>query len=235
MTTGAKAGGPRTWQNRAYLVGLCVGLGITAFTVLRIGEWFHAKGPMNTGHSKLGCAACHKNAPGSFRQQIQANLRHAFGRRAVPAFFGRLPVGNADCMACHERPNDRHPVYRFFEPRFSQARETLRPHQCVSCHAEHKGRRVTLTAIDYCVNCHKDTRLKKDPIDVPHADLIARKQWDSCLGCHDFHGNHIMQIEKSVEKRTPPEKIRAYFDGGSSPYGTNLHYKAKQDGQGQDG
>jgi hypothetical protein len=195
------------------------------------GEWFHAKGPMNTGHGKLACGACHKNAPGSFRQQIQANLRHALGWREVPALFGRLPVGNADCLACHERPNDRHPVYRFLEPRFSQARETLRPHQCVSCHAEHQGRRVTLAAIDYCVNCHKDTRLKKDPIDVPHADLIVRKQWDSCLGCHDFHGNHIMQTEKSVDKRTPAEKIRAYFDGGSSPYGTNLHYKAKQDGQ----
>lgn len=202
-----------------------------AFTVLPAGEWFHAKGPMNTGHGKLACATCHKNAPGSFRQQIQANLRHALGWREVPAFFGRLPVSNADCMACHERPNDRHPVYRFLEPRFSRARETLRPHQCVSCHAEHHGKRVTLGEIGYCVNCHKDTRLKKDPIDVPHADLIARKQWDSCLGCHDFHGNHIMQTEKSVDKRTSTKRIRAYFDGGSSPYGTNLHYKAKQDGQ----
>lgn len=228
----AKFGGARKWQNRAYAIGFCLGLAILAFTVLPVGEWFHARGPMNTGHGKLTCAACHKNAPGSFRQQIQANLRHAFGRREGPApFFGRLPVGNADCLACHERPDDRHPVYRFLEPRFSQAREKLRPHQCVSCHAEHHGRRVTLAETGYCVNCHKDTRLKKDPIDVSHADLIAGKQWDSCLGCHDFHGNHIMQTEKSVDKRTPKEKIRAYFDGGPSPYGTTLHYKAKQDGQ----
>ncbi len=190
---------------------------------------------MNTGHDKLACTTCHRDAPGSFRQQIQANLRYVFGRREASVSFGRLLVGNTDCMACHERPNDRHPVYRFLEPRFSQAREKLRPHQCVSCHAEHQGRRVTLAEIGYCVNCHKDTRLKKDPIDVSHADLIAGKQWDSCLGCHDFHGNHIMQVEKSVDKRTPTEKIRAYFDGGSSPYGTNLHYKAKQDGKGQDG
>jgi len=229
--THAKAGGSRKWQNLAYLVGLCVGLGIMAFTVFPIGEWLHAKGPMNTGHTTLACTACHKHAPGSFRQQIQANLRHAIGRRTLPAFFGRLPVGNAECMACHERPNDRHPVYRFLEPRFSEAREALRPHQCVSCHTEHQGRRVTSAKIDYCVNCHKETRLKKDPIDVSHEDLIARKQWDSCLGCHDFHGNHIMQTEKSFDKRTPPEKIRAYFDGGPSPYGTTLHYKAKQSGQ----
>jgi len=227
----AKTGGQRKWQNRAYLIGIGLGLGITVFTALPVGEWFHAKGPMNTGHGKLACVACHKNAPGSFRQQIQANLRRALGRREVTAPFGRLPVGNADCMACHERPNDRHPVYRFLEPRFSRVRDTLGPHKCVSCHAEHHGRRVTLAETGYCVNCHKDTRLKHDPIDVPHTDLIARKQWDTCLGCHDFHGNHIMQTEKKIEKRVRTEVIRVYFDGGPSPYGANLHYKAKRDRQ----
>jgi len=224
----AKAGRTRRWQNQAYLAGLCVGLLAWAFSVLPAGEWFHAKGPMNTGHGRLACAACHKNAPGSFRQQIQANVHYALGRRATSAAFGRLPVGNENCLACHERPNDRHPVYRFLEPRFAEAREKLRPHQCVSCHAEHHGKRVTLAETGYCAQCHKDTRLKKDPIDVSHADLITMKQWDSCLGCHDFHGNHIMKTAQSIDKRTPVAAIRAYFGGGPSPYGAVLYHKAKK-------
>lgn len=225
----AKAGRTRRWQNQAYLTGLCVGLAAWAFSVLPIGEWFHAKGPMNTGHEQLACTACHKDAPGSFRQQIQANVRYALGQRETSAAFGRLPVGNENCLGCHERPNDRHPVYRFLEPRFAQAREKLRPHQCASCHAEHHGQRVTLAETGYCVQCHKNTKLKKDPIDVSHADLIALKQWDSCLGCHDFHGNHIMKTERSVDKRTPVEKVRAYFGGGPSPYGEARYHKAKKE------
>jgi len=222
---------PRKWQNLAYLAGVCVGLAVLLFTLLPAGEWLHAKGPMNTGHGTLACTACHKDAPGSFRQQIQANVRYLFGLRQSSAAFGRLPVGNENCLACHERPNDRHPVYRFLEPRFAKARASLGPHQCASCHAEHAGQRVTLAESGYCRYCHKDTRLRKDPLDMPHADLIARKQWDTCLGCHDFHGNHIMSAERSVEKRIPAEKVHLYFDGGPSPYGTNLHHKTKRRGQ----
>lgn len=227
----AKAGNPRKRQNLAYWLGACLGLAILMFNALPAGEQFHAKGPLNTGHETLSCAACHQNAAGSFRQQIQANLRYALGQRDAPVDFGRKPVGNEACLGCHERPNDRHPVYRFLEPRFAQARDKLRPHQCASCHAEHNGKRVTLAEIGYCVQCHKDTKLRKDPLDVSHADLIAGKRWDTCLGCHDFHGNHIMKTEKSVEKVFPPEKIRAYFDGGTSPYGSARHHKAKKEAE----
>ena len=145
--------------------------------------------------------------------------------------FGHQVVTNENCLACHERPNDRHPVYRFLEPRFLKAREALSPQFCVSCHAEHKGQRVTRTEIDYCVNCHKKTRLRKDPLDVSHERLIALKRWESCLGCHDFHGNHMMKTAKTVEAIIPAEKIRAYFQGGASPYGTERRYKAKKGGR----
>lgn len=227
----ATTGKPRKWQNLAYLTGACLGMAALALNALPVGEWFHAKGPMNTGHERLACTSCHQNAPGSFRQQIQANLRFALGLRQSPADFGRLPVGNGECLACHERPNDRHPVYRFLEPRFSRVRATLQPHHCTSCHAEHQAKRVTLAETGFCRQCHKDTKLRKDPIDVPHGDLIARKQWDTCLGCHDFHGNHIMRTGDSVDKRTPAEKIRVYFEGGPTPYGTRLYHKAKQEGR----
>jgi len=48
-------------------------------------------------------------------------------------------------------------------------------------------------------------------------------------GCHDFHGNHIMKTKKTVEQIIPAEKIRAYFQGGASPYGDDRHYKAKKE------
>jgi hypothetical protein len=229
----AKAGTPRRWQNNAYLTGFCAGTAILACIVaLPGGEKFQAKGPMNTGHETLACSSCHRVSQGSFRQQIQANLRYALELRKTPVEFGRKPVGNEQCLDCHNRPNDRHPVYRFLEPRFAKTREALHPHRCVSCHAEHNNKRVTLADGGYCVNCHKDTKLKKDPLDVSHATLIEQKRWNSCLGCHDFHGNHIMKTERSVEKAIPSDKIRTYFDGGPSPYGTSLYYKSKKEGQG---
>lgn len=141
--------------------------------------------------------------------------------------FGRQDVSNENCLNCHERPNDRHPVYRFLEPRFVKAREDLSPHLCVSCHTEHKGQRVTLSDIGYCASCHQDTKIKKDPLDVPHDQLIARNEWESCLGCHDFHGNHQMVPTNKVEQIIAAEKIHTYFQGGPSPYGNDRYHKAK--------
>jgi hypothetical protein len=206
-----------------------VGLLGLAVLLLPAYDKFHARGPMNSGHDTLKCESCHQDAPGSLRQQIQANLRYALRLRERLADFSHQDVSNENCLGCHERPNDRHPVYRFLEPRFLKARENLSPQLCVSCHTEHKGQRVTRTEIGYCVNCHKKTRLRKDPLDVPHDRLIALKRWESCLGCHDFHGNHIMKTKKTVEQIIPAEKIRAYFQGGASPYGDDRHYKAKKE------
>lgn len=220
--------GLRGKQNRAYLAGLCLGLLALALFWSPGGEKLHARGPMNSGHENLKCADCHRDAPGSPRQQIQANLRFALGQRDKPADFGHRPVGNEACLDCHERPNDRHPVYRFLEPRFSKARESLGPHLCASCHAEHSGKRVTRAEISYCVNCHKDTKLRKDPLDVSHERLIALRRWESCLGCHDFHGNHRIKPPKAADKTVAAEKIRAYFDGGLSPYGEERYHKAKR-------
>ncbi|PKM37694.1 MAG: hypothetical protein CVV06_04420 [Gammaproteobacteria bacterium HGW-Gammaproteobacteria-10] len=129
------------------------------------------------------------SSTGSPCQQIQANIRFVLGRRETTAAFIHSAVGNEQCLRCHERPNDRHPVYRFLEPRFAKAREKISPQSCVSCHNEHRGRRVTFGRIDYCRYCHEKTELRKAPLDISHADLITLKQWDTCLGCHDFHGN----------------------------------------------
>lgn len=224
-----KTGRSRHRQNLAYAVGASVGLLAVGLLALPAEEKLHAHGPMNSGHEAIACDGCHRPAPGSVRQQIQANVRYWLGWREQPADFGRTAVDNAACLDCHERPNDRHPVYRFLEPRFLNARQTIAPQNCLSCHAEHRGQRVTQREIGYCVNCHKDTKVRKDPLDVPHDRLIALKQWESCLGCHDFHGNHIYKLPIEAEKIIPPDRIRAYFAGGPSPYGNTLHYKAKKE------
>ncbi|MGR9114872.1 MAG: cytochrome c3 family protein [Gammaproteobacteria bacterium] len=219
----------RRRQHRAYGMGLVIGLASLGLLFFPGYDRFHVRGPMNTGHEKVKCASCHKEAPGTMRQQIQANLRFILGFRAHSADYMYRAVGNENCLYCHERPNDRHPVYRFLEPRFQKARENLKPHSCISCHAEHKGQRVTLEQIGYCSHCHKKTSLRKDPLDVPHDKLITLNLWDGCLGCHDFHGNHIRDVPKTVDQIIAPEKVHAYFQGGESPYGSKLRYKAKKE------
>lgn len=221
--------GTRIWQKRSYLAGLILGAAGVGVLLWPAQNWLHAKGPMNTGHAELQCPDCHLDAPGTVRQQLQANMRFILGMRQTPADFVHRPVVNETCLGCHERPNDRHPVYRFLEPRFAKARATLAPHRCVSCHLEHEGRRVTLREVGYCVTCHKETRLRKEPVDVPHDRLIALAAWDTCLGCHDFHGNHVRKTEKTVDKRIPAETLRDYFGGGRSPYGGELRYKARKE------
>ena len=220
---------PRKRQHRAYLIGVC--LGLVGMTLLFLPDYdrFHVPGPMNTGHEKVKCDSCHQEAPGTARQQIQANLQFVLARRERPADFGYRAVGNDNCLHCHQRPNDRHPVYRFLEPRFLKARENLSPELCVTCHAEHKGQRVTLAEIGYCSQCHKKTKLRKDPLDVAHDKLIVLQRWDSCLGCHDFHGNHIRQTPTKIDQIIPSEKIVTYFKGGASPYGDRRHYQAKKE------
>lgn len=88
---------------------------------------------------------------------------------------------------------------------------------------------MTLETPDYCRNCHEKTKLRNDPLDISHANLIVQKQWETCLGCHDFHGNHIMKTARSIDDAIPPKKILAYFRGGDSPYGNKVRYPAKKE------
>src|SRR5262249_16756851 len=76
----------------------------------------------------------------------------------------------------------------------SKARAELGVESCVSCHREHKGVRATMIPTA-CATCHQNLELKLDPLDVSHRKLVARKEWTSCLGCHDFHGNHNREIQ----------------------------------------
>src|SRR6187401_720798 len=104
-----------------YLIGILLSAVIVLFISLPGEKGLLASGPMNTGHEALECRSCHLPAPGTMRQQIQANFKYLLGRRESEADFGYRPVSNDTCIDCHDRPNDRHPVSRFLEPRFDEA------------------------------------------------------------------------------------------------------------------
>jgi hypothetical protein len=214
----------------AYLLGGIMASAAIAIVIVPQTARFHAKGPANTGHDTLGCNDCHKDAAGSVRQQIQAKVQYWLGLRATDVAFGYGRVGNEQCTDCHARDQDSHPVHRFLEPRFSKARAELGAETCVSCHREHKGVRSTM-APTACAICHEDLELKRDPLDVSHRELVVRKQWTSCLGCHDFHGNHRRETQTRLDAAYPLSQIVECLAGGPSPYGREVKYPAKAGGK----
>ena len=176
------------------LVGLFAGV---ALALLLVGlltfpeqSWQVAKGPMNAGHEELSCQSCHTPVEGTAAQQVSSQVYHWLGLRETAIGFGSHDVDSQDCLGCHERPEDRHPVSRFLEPRFAEVRQHIKAQHCITRHAEHQGKRVTLDTIGYCTHCHQDTELRNDPISPTHSELVRSASWNTCLQCHDFHGNH---------------------------------------------
>lgn len=185
-----------------------------------------AHGPIQSGHGELTCVQCHERPNATWRQQIQANTRFAIGVRARPVSFGYVPIDAETCIGCHERPNERHPIYRFREPRFEDAKSVVDATSCLGCHSEHTGMRAEAST-DYCRACHDELIVKSDPLDISHAELIGEKRWTSCLGCHDFHGNHAFKPPEKLGAAIAIEEIRAYLGDGPDPYGTPKLYEAE--------
>ena len=193
------------------------------------GPGFRAMGPMNTSHGALSCDACHKPAEGSLRQQLGHNARATFGMHDMDfVALGHAPVDNAACEACHNRPNDLHPVSRFREARFSEQQKELRVHECNGCHGEHQGKRVANMDITFCRECHSEMQVDFDPVSPTHAVLIERGSWETCLSCHDFHGNHDRPVPDRLSAGIPTERLLEYLDGGSDPYGSEKHHIAPE-------
>jgi hypothetical protein len=71
--------------------------------------------------------------------------------------------------------------------------------------------------------------MKDDPLDTPHAQLVAKGSWLSCLGCHDFHGNHVMTTETRLRNAATSRAIDGYFAGGPSPYPKSLRRPANKE------
>lgn len=187
-----------------------------------------AKGKIQKGHEEIACESCHEKTSGTLRQQVQANVHHMIGLRESSVDFGYSKVSSTQCLACHERPNERHPIYRFQEPRFSDAISFVEATSCLGCHSEHQNRKAN-DDIQFCQACHDDLSLKSDPLDISHEQLIQDQQWDTCMGCHDFHGNHVQPAPMRFEDRHVVSALRAYLAAGASPYGDQLHFEAKKE------
>ncbi|MBU2952048.1 cytochrome c3 family protein [Tamlana agarivorans] len=208
------------------IIGLVLGGALFYILTLESTESYVSIGPMNTGHQDLNCFACHADAKGNLLQQVQSNISHAVGAREKGVDFGTQDVTVDNCLQCHDRANDRHPTYRFSEPRFKEAITHIDATTCITCHSEHGNERVSVANINYCMNCHQDLEVEDDPLDVSHQKLIAQEAWNTCIQCHDFHGNHKYDVPEKLKDTIPMKYIKAYFDGGKDPYGDHKKYKA---------
>lgn len=206
------------------VVGLILGISIFYILTLDATEDYVSIGPMNAGHQELSCFACHADAKGNLMQQIQSNISHAVGARENGVDFGTQDVTVDNCLQCHDRPNDRHPNYRFSEPRFKEAVKQIDATTCITCHSEHHEERVTVKSINYCMNCHQDLVVENDPLDMDHKTLIAKEEWFTCIQCHDFHGNHRYEVPTKLKDTIPMHTIQDYFKGGEDPFGTDKKY-----------
>jgi len=137
-------------------------------------------------------------------------VRYVLGLRETPVDFGYAAVQSGQCLTCHARPNERHPIYRFREPRFADAVQKVEARSCLGCHSEHRPEILTAKST-LCQACHEDLVVKNDPVDVLHVTLVGQDNWSSCLGCHDFHGNHALKPPSQTTAALPEAVIWAYF------------------------
>ena len=207
------------------IIGVIAGIVLFYFFTLESSENYISIGPMNSGHEDLSCITCHTDAKGNLMQQVQANISYAVGVRKNSVDFGSKDVTSDNCLECHDRPNDRHPIYRFSEPRFNDALKNIDATNCITCHSEHHGERVTIDVSDFCMNCHQDLVLEEDPLDVSHEELIRKTNWSTCIQCHDFHGNHKYEVPSILKDTIPIKTINDYFKGGKDPYGNDKKYR----------
>jgi hypothetical protein len=205
-------------RRKAYGLGIAAAAIAALLLVVPGRESWHAGGPPNVGHERTDCSACHTPAPGNAAGQVFGNLMYAVGLAESAPYFVFEPAGTEQCLACHENPDDRHPIAEFAKPEYETARQEVGVQSCLGCHQQHLGTRVSVTP-RVCRYCHEDTVVDDDPVDVPHSDLFAQARWDTCLGCHDFHGNHDRTVPTRMSEVIMEAEIRRYLDGGASPYG----------------
>jgi hypothetical protein len=184
-------------------------------------------GEATKGHEDLMCTSCHETSDGTIRQQLQAKARNALLNTNYISDFGYKQVESKKCLSCHERPNERHPIHRFNEPRFMGAVKITQANSCIGCHVEHTGQLASIESEGFCSACHKELEMNNDPIDISHKKLIEASKWNTCMGCHDYHGNHNRSVPKIVNSAINVDIIRSYLDGNTSPYGLEKIYEGK--------
>ncbi len=226
MPLGGRLSG-RSRHRIAYAVGALASATCIWMLLSSDYERWRSPGPANAGHESLACSECHREAKGSVRQQLQTNVRWMLGLAKEQADFGLIAVSSEDCAACHQRPSDRHPIYRFVEPRFAKVRDAIAPQRCTSCHREHTGRRVTIQN-GFCKHCHAGLSIPNDPAEPTHEGIVQAEAWTTCLRCHDFHGNHDGEAPKHLIEAVSVAEIDRYLSGGASPYATRKHHPAQK-------
>ena len=214
-------------RKKAYILAVILAIGLVFLLTRTQSQSFQSPGPMNTGHETLSCLECHESARGTTRQQLQSQVLKWLSLKEEAVSFGYETPNSKDCLACHEKADDKHSIYRFNEPKFSKVRKAIHPESCLSCHQEHHGLRVTSEATN-CKNCHEKLSLKHDPLDVSHKVLIENKDWESCLACHDFHGSHKWEVPRKKVNMISQQTLKAYFEGGKDPYGKKKISKARE-------
>jgi len=221
-----KIGALRQRQVIGILSGTLIGILICILLTNETNEEYLSIGPMNVGHGAFSCITCHSAANGNLWQQLQSNLQYSIGLRENSAEFGTVDVDTKKCLACHDRDNDRHPTHRFLEPKFRDAVKKINTTDCITCHSEHQNKRITIKNTNYCMRCHEDLTIENDPLDISHENLILNKEWQTCLQCHDFHGNHEYRIQEKLQDTIPLKVLKEYFDGGENPYGSKKKFVA---------
>lgn len=224
LSTAARPAG--TPRSRAYFAGAMLAA-LPLFLLVPDLDQLRPHGHPNVGHEKLQCVACHVDSGATTRQALQAKVKHALGLRQTGAVLGMQPVTSSTCIQCHANPDDRHAPNRFLEPRFDKARAETGAQLCVSCHREHSGTRVTAPTAAYCVSCHQDLQVKDDRTSPTHDFLVRNKRWDSCLQCHDYHGNHRWSAPLRLEDAPTLRSLHHYLKDGPSPFGKTI-VKAKE-------
>ena len=217
----------QTRQKRAFISALVLSTTIMIILMHPANSSLNQLGQMNPGHDNLRCIACHLQEIGTLRQRLRANVMNLIDSRKPSFAIMNKPVTNKECMQCHQRDDDRHPTYRFNEPKYSRIRTIIAPQLCNSCHQEHRGQKVS-SQQDICQHCHDELRIRKDPLEISHQTLIKQEQWNSCLGCHDFHGNHIRETPIKSADAISKHTIKKYFSDAGSPYSDKKHYKTKR-------
>ncbi|MHC4935855.1 MAG: hypothetical protein ACYTGJ_06525 [Planctomycetota bacterium] len=209
----------RLRRQAPWLFGLAASLVVLLALTADSGQAWRSPGGQGDMHDNRECGLCHEPAPGTLRQQVQANIQYWLGNRDTPAAIGTIPVTDTACLDCHRMPWDEHPINDFLDPSYAEERELFGPHTCAGCHDHHSGVNLTISG-DYCRHCHEEIDEPDPPTRPTHQRLVADGRWETCLQCHDFHGSHLHDAPLDLTDAASVERVLRYLDGvEESPYG----------------
>ena len=79
---------------------------------------------------------------------------------------------------------------------------------------------------NYCRSCHENTEIKDDRWILSIRIYSEMENGNTCLQCHDFHGNHIYEVPQKMKDTIPLLEVQNYLKGEKVIYSTRKHHKA---------